>query len=152
LARGAGVRPRTRVRNGLNDAGPSTIKAPATSTATATLPHITTKRTALEILDDPIPGLPPPNPADPDSGPGTGQISPLFALGAFGIATGLVLFTAGLGAWGVARLLDVRDVSYPCPRKEIGSAVLMVFADGRIHNKNASKDIGTPTPNVSCAI
>lgn len=75
---------------------------------------------ALSILDDPHPSLHPVHPADPvpstaaadaDSGPGDGGISPLFALGAFGIATGLVCATAGVTAWGVARVLDVRDVS-----------------------------------------
>lgn len=55
-----------------------------------------------------------------DDGPGRGDdaphdpagaISPLFALGAFGIATALVAAAAGVAAVGIARAMDVRDVS-----------------------------------------
>lgn len=48
-------------------------------------------------------------PYDPE-----GAISPLFALGAFGIATAIVLGTAGVVAVIIARTLDVRDVSIEC--------------------------------------
>lgn len=63
------------------------------------------------ILDDPSPTLTPLHPEEHDVGQGTGAISPLFALGAFGIATGLVLVTAGATAVAVSKVLDVRDVS-----------------------------------------
>lgn len=50
---------------------------------------------------------------DGDAGPHdpAATISPLFALGAFGIATALVAATAGVAAVGIARAMDVRDVS-----------------------------------------
>ncbi|KAJ9098742.1 hypothetical protein QFC21_004390 [Naganishia friedmannii] len=70
------------------------------------------KTTDPHILDDPSPTLSPVYPEEHDSGPGSsgGSISPLFALGAFGIATGLVVATAGATALAVAKILDVRDM------------------------------------------
>lgn len=89
---------------------PITLSTATAATKPTPSPITPSRRPALEILDDPHPSLLSPNPAEPDIGPGEGRISPLFALGAFGIATGLVLTTAGLSAWGIAKALEVRNV------------------------------------------
>lgn len=93
-----------------------TVSLPSTTTTTTagTSAPIKIRSSPLSILDDPHPALQPVHPADAvqeDIGPGDGGISPLFALGAFSIATGIVLVTAGATAYVVARVLDVRDVS-----------------------------------------
>lgn len=99
----------------------------ATTTTTAA-PGVKVRSSPLSILDDPHPALHPVHPADPvheDIGPGDGGISPLFALGAFSIATGIVLVTAGATAYVVARVLDVRDVSPPSIRNEIRKVLIL---------------------------
>lgn len=114
LARGAaGTVGARRIPRPTTTGSSVTTVPPAPPPPTAAL-GLRVRSAPLQILDDPHPSLAPVHPADEvseDVGPGDGGISPLFALGAFSIATGIVLVTAGATAWAVARVLDVRDVS-----------------------------------------
>ncbi|KAI5452063.1 hypothetical protein NCC49_001004 [Naganishia albida] len=120
LARGAGATaarhkriPRLNPSTTQKTVPAGTISPMQATTTTTAAPGVKVRSSPLSILDDPHPALHPVHPADPvheDIGPGDGGISPLFALGAFSIATGIVLVTAGATAYVVARVLDVRDM------------------------------------------